>query len=726
LGEFEEYSKMKQVLVKGGGVLVQQVPAPHVSPRNILVRLAHSCISVGTEMASVEMSNLPLYRRALRQPQHVKRVLQIMRDQGIKRTWDRVTGQLNAGVPTGYSAAGVVIEVGAEVDGFRAGELVACAGAGIANHAELIDVPVNLAVKIPSGVGTERGSTVTLGAIAMQGVRRVNPTLGESVLVVGLGLLGQITAQLLRANGCRVMGVDLEMARVQTALENGMDAGFVAAEEDFVQRVHKETGGFGADAVIVTAATPGHELMSQAMKACRKKGRVVLVGDVGLNLKRIDMYAKELDFLISCSYGPGRYDASYEEYGQDYPLPYVRWTENRNMEAYLRLLAEGRVSLVNLKPEIFPVDQATEAYLSLKREGSKPLMVLLSYPQSDSVAERTVHLRPVKLAKGRIRVALAGAGSFAQGMHLPNLVKLRTAFDLQCVMSRTGANARAAATQYQAAYATTDYSQILSDENVDLIMIATRHNLHGRMVLEALRAGKHVFVEKPLTIFPEELDAIDEFYANNSDAPLLMVGFNRRFSPAIRRALEILARRSTPLIVNYRMNAGYIPPEHWVHSEEGGGRNLGEACHLYDLFNALTGSEYLTVSAHSIVPGSKQWKKNDNFAATITYGDGSVCSLTYTGLGDKSFPKETMEIFSGGKVISLHDYKTLAIAGGRYKGWRSMTQEKGQMEELKALADCLLRGKAWPIPLEQQIQATRIAFEVERQIHGTAPAAGAE
>src|SRR5262249_28087405 len=273
----------------------------------------------------------------------------------------------------------------------------------------------------------------------------------------------------------------------------------------------------------------------------------------------VDMYAKELDFFISCSYGPGRYDVSYEEYGQDYPLPYVRWTENRNMEEYLRLLAAGRVSLANLKPEIFAVDRAAEAYASLQREGSKPLLVLLSYPQNDSAPQRTVHLQPaMRLTKERIRVALVGAGSFAQAMHLPNLVKLRADFHLQCVMSRTGANARAAANQYQAAYATTDYSQVLHDENVDLVMIATRHNLHRRMGLEAHRPGKQVFVEKPLTIFPEELDAIDEFYANNSHAPLLMVGFNRRFSPAIRRAQEILARRSTPLIVNYRMNAGYI------------------------------------------------------------------------------------------------------------------------------------------------------------------------
>jgi predicted dehydrogenase/threonine dehydrogenase-like Zn-dependent dehydrogenase len=717
---------VKQVLVRGGSVLVQQVPAPRVSPKNILVRTAYSCISVGTEMAGVKMSGLPLYRRALKQPHHVKKVLQVMRDQGVKRTWDRVTGQLAAGLPTGYSAVGEIVAVGELVDGFRAGDQVACAGAGIANHAEMIDVPVNLAVKVPAGVSSEIASTVTLGAIAMQGVRRSNPTLGETFVVIGLGLLGQITAQLLRASGVRVIGIDLDSDRVRLALGNGMHDGINPGEDSVVDRVHKLTDGFGADAAIVTAATASHEVIAQAMQVCRKKGRVILVGDVGLNLDRNDLYKKELDFLISCSYGPGRYDSAYEDGGQDYPLPYVRWTENRNMEEYLKLLAEARISLANLSPQIFPVDRAPEAYDSLKQPGQKPLLALLAYPKSETALERTVTIREAKPKGNSVRVALVGAGGFAQGMHLPNMVKLRGDFNLHCVMSRTGANARTAATQYEASYATTDYEKVLNDENVDLILIATRHHLHGQMVLQGLRAGKHVFVEKPLTIVPEDLDAIDEFYRENKNAPVLMTGFNRRFSPAVDRVRTTLSGRTTPLIVNYRMNAGYIPLEHWVHTEEGGGRNLGEACHIYDLFNALTNSEHLMVSAQAIVPASKQWKRNDNFIATISYADGSVCSLTYTALGDKSFPKETMDLFCDGRVISLNDYKQLSIYGGKPSGWKSMTQEKGQLEELKALADCLLRGKEWPISLEQQLQATRIAFEVERHITSETLAAGAE
>lgn len=709
---------MKQVLIRGGGVAVEDVPAPQASPRSLLVRVEHSCVSVGTELSSVRMSGLPLYKRALKQPHHAKRVLEIGRNEGFARTYKRVRGLLAAGLPTGYSAAGVVVEVGEEVEGFRAGDRVACAGAGIANHAELIDVPVNLAVRIPEGLGTDAASTVTLGAIALQGVRRVQPTLGETVAVVGLGILGQLAVQLLRASGSRVIGSDLDASRIEKALAHGMAHG-IGAGEDFPRRVHELTDGFGADAVLITAATESDEVVRQAMQACRKKGRVVLVGDVGLHLQRADMYEKELDFLISTSYGPGRYDDVYELEGQDYPIGYVRWTENRNMEEYLRLVAEGRVSLDGLGQESFPVDDAEEAFEALKSGETKPLLVLLSYPERAEAASRTTRLRTLEPKPGRIGVALVGAGSFAQGQHVPNLIKLREHYELRAVMSRTGASAKAVAARAEATYATTDLDDVLADSAIDLVLISTRHDTHAGLALRALEAGKSVFVEKPLALNAEELDAIRAFY-DGRDGPLLMTGFNRRFSPAAVRLRELLAGRTAPLLATYRVNAGYVPPDSWVHGPEGGGRNIGEACHMYDLFLFLTGSTPVAVSATSIDPSSGAWRANDNFVATVRLEDGSVCTLAYTALGHRTYPKERLEVFAGGSVATLDDFRSLTVAGAAGGGWKSRTQRKGHEEELAALAAALRDGGPWPIPLEEQLAATRISFEVERQLRAGA------
>ncbi len=707
---------MKQILIKNGTVFVDEVAAPQVGANGLLVRTHFSCISTGTELSAVVNSGMPLYRRALKQPEQARRVLGMMKDQGIRRTLDRVRGKLSAGSPSGYSAAGQIIAVGELVVGFSVGDLVACAGAGIANHAEVISVPVNLAVKAPPGLGLDLAATVTLGSIAMQGVRRAQPTLGETVVVVGLGVIGQITAQLLAANGCYVIGADTDQHRIGLALENGLAHGINVASDSYVEVAKQMTDGFGADAVIITAASPSDQIVGDAANACRKRGRVVLVGDVGLHLRRADFYAKEIDFFISCSYGPGRYDPVYEDEGRDYPIGYVRWTENRNMEAYLRLIAQKKIRLENLMREPYNVDRASEAYATLQqRTENRPTIAILAYPERDGALQRTVVHRTVTQT-GRIRVGLIGGGGFAQGMHLPNMVRLRKDYELHCVASRTGSNAKAIATQYQAAYSTTDYERVLEDPDVDLVLIATRHDLHAKMTLEALRAGKNVLVEKPLAIHEDELTAVEEFFHDRTTSPMLCVGFNRRFSPAIRLARELIRNATTPLIVNYRMNAGYIPQNHWTHGSEGGGRNIGEACHIYDLFNFLTGSMMRSLHASSVVPRGNYWRKNDNFVAVVTYEDGSVCTLTYTAQGDSGFPKEQMEVFADGMVVSMNDFKSLTVAGTRHPGWKSAASQKGQLEELQAVAETLRRDAAWPIPLEQQIQATRISFEVERKI----------
>lgn len=713
---------MKQVLLRGGGVVVDEVPAPGVSDKNILVRVHWSCISVGTEAASMAAAAEPLYRRAIRQPENVRLAFRMMQEQGVGRTIRRIRGMLAAGQPSGYSAAGEVVAIGAQVEGFSLGDRVACAGAGIANHAELIDVPVNLAVPVPDRLALEDACTVTLGAIALQGVRRAAPTLGETILVIGLGILGQLTVQLLKANGCRVVGVDLDDSRLATAAQLGMNKGFNPACHDVVGQIQWLTDGLGADAAIVTAAASGNEIISQAMRACRKKGRVVLVGDVGLDLRREDFYRKELDFLVSTSYGPGRYDPAYEEGGQDYPLPYVRWTENRNMAAYLALLAEGRVRLSPLKPQAFSIDEAETAYRKINAPEDKPLLVLLRYQAGDGAARRSVKLASAATTRGgRVGVAVVGAGGFAQGMHLPNLVKLRDRFDLRWIVSRTGATAKAVSRQYEVPCAGTDFDEMLLDRDVELVLIATRHHLHADLALKALKAGKHVFVEKPLGLAEDELAALEAFYAEGLDGkPMLMTGFNRRFAPPVQRLAQWLRDRAGPLMISYRMNAGYLPPDHWVHGPEGGGRNLGEACHIYDLFAFLTGAPPVEVQAAGLHHSVAGTRSNENFSATLRYADGSVAQLLYTSLGAKDFPKEQMDVFVDGKVFSLVDYRALEAVGVKGGSWRSTTAQKGQFEELRELAAGLRGEPDWPIPLAEQLAASRIALSVEAALKRTA------
>ncbi|MCL6590050.1 MAG: bi-domain-containing oxidoreductase [Firmicutes bacterium] len=721
---------MKQVLIKNGQVLVEDVPAPLVEKGTLLVRVDHSCISSGTELQGLKTSGLPLWQRALRQPDHVRKVFQTAVHHGLRYTYNLVSGKLRAGSVTGYSAAGIVLEAGPGVTDFKPGDRVACAGAQCAYHAEIIRTPRNLAVPVPAETSLSEASTVALGAIALQGIRRLGPTLGETFVVIGLGIIGQLTCQMLRINGCSVIGVDLNPERVALALKNGLDFGINASGRE-VEQVAQITGAAGADGVIVTAAAPGDSIIASAFKMCRKKGRVVLVGDVGLKLNRADFYQKELDFLISASYGPGRYDSRYEEQGLDYPLGYVRWTENRNMMEYLHLLATGRLKLRPLITNVFPVAEAAAAYEALKSGPSKPVLVLLSYPQPGPPVTANAPLvrvianplaRPA--GKDRIRIAVVGAGGFAKGVHLPHLQQLSNLFSLRAVVSRNGQNAMAATRQFGASYATTDYRQVLEDREVDAVLIATRHNLHAQMALAALKAGKHVLVEKPLSLDPGELEAIIAFYGagnpDGKDLPLLLTGFNRRFSRFAKRIFELIQGRTNPMICNYRMNAGYLPEDHWIHQDEGGGRNQGEACHIYDLFTYFTDSKAVSVRAETLAPKTVYYRKDDNFVVTLKFADGSVAVLTYTALGCNAYPKESLEIFVDGKVIRLDDYRELRVYGAKDKGIQGKFIDKGQKDELIAFAQAIRQGSPWPNPLWQQVQATEIAFEAERQIRGGA------
>jgi predicted dehydrogenase/threonine dehydrogenase-like Zn-dependent dehydrogenase len=701
---------MKQVLIHKGAAVVTDVPSPRVEPGEVLVRVRTSCLSVGTEMSGVRQSAIPLWKKALHQPEKVATTLRMLATQGIRRTWSLIEERRDAAHPTGYSAAGVVVETGSAIRDLAPGDRVACAGAQYAHHAEFIRVPRNLCVLLPEDLDWAPASTVTLGAIALQGVRRAQPTLGETFVVIGLGILGQLTIQLLRAAGCRTIGVDIDARRITLARELGMDAAVNPDESGDSEQVARLTDGYGADGVII--------------KMCRKKGRVVLVGDVGLSLDRADFYAKEIDFLISSSYGPGRYDNRYEEQGLDYPLAFVRWTENRNMGEYLRLLSEKRVRTEPLVSARFPIADASAAYASLGGDSKgKPMMVLLDYPETETAPVRTVTLPGAPARReGRIRVAVIGAGGFARSAHLPNLGRLSSRFELHSVVGRSGPTALAAAKQFGARHASTDFDAVLADAEVDAVIIATRHHLHATMALAALKAGKHVLLEKPLALNAGELAALDAHMQSRGGAPgpVLLTGFNRRFSPYARRMKKLLQERSSPFMLNYRMNAGFLPADHWVHGVEGGGRNIGEACHIYDLFTYLADAKVTGISAQSITPAGGQFGRNDNFVATLAFAEGSLATLTYTALGARDFPKETGELFVDGKVAALEDYRRLNLHGVRSGSLRTTTQEKGLLEELQAFADSIQTGE-WAIPWWQQLEVTRASFAVEQALQPAKP-----
>lgn len=713
---------MKQVVIKSGQAVVEDIPVPVADAGTVLVRVDHSCISVGTEMAGVRATETPLWLQALKRPDKVLKVARMAATKGVGYTRDVVKGTMEAGSVVGYSAAGTVVATGDGVSIFKAGDRVACTGAQCAHHAEYICVPVNLTVPVPGNVSLAHASTVALGAIALQGVRRAEPTLGETFVVVGLGMLGQLTAQFLKANGCRVIGADIDAARLALAMDQGMDA--VLRKEDGDDQLSHLTGGVGADGVIVTAASESDEILAQAFAMCRRKGRVILVGDVGLNINRADIYAKELDFLVSTSYGPGRYDRRFEEEGLDYPVSYVRWTENRNMSAYLSLLATGEVNLEKLIGGVFSVDDAARAYQSLSESAQNPLSALLHYPgeHSDETGIDRIVLNPRAKAvtNDRIHVGIIGAGDFVKGSHLPNFATLQDVYCVSAVMSRTGHNAMTTANSAGARYATTDVDEILADDKIDLVMIGTRHNLHAGLALKALKMGKHVFVEKPLAMNEEDLAAIEDFFAGNKgkDTPVLMTGFNRRFSPIALLMREVLRKRINPAILNYRINAGAIPMDNWVHGPEGGGRNIGEACHIYDLFLYLLGSSVETVNVTGIRPSTDAVAGNDNFIVTLGFDDGSVASLTYTALGSRDYPKERLDVYVDGKVLAMDDFRDLDITGGSLQGLHHQASEKGQREELIALANSLKKGGDWPISLDQQLAATRISFQVESGLRG--------
>lgn len=701
---------------------------PLVSSGSVLIKTVYSCISAGTEISGVTSSGKSLIRRALEQPENVMKALNLVRSDGVVRTYKKLMGKLDRSTPTGYSLAGIAIAVGENVNDIDPGDHVAAAGAGIANHAEYVDVPRNLVMRIPEGLGFDLASSVTLGGIAMQGIRRANPAIGEYVVVFGTGILGQIAIQLLVASGARVIAIDLDRKRLELAQDMGAEIGFSPVDIDPVTSVKHYTGGYGADVVLFCANTSNSQTLSDAFAMCRKKGRLVMVGVWGSELKREDIYEKELDFLISTAYGPGRYDENYERRSLDYPYAYVRWTENRNMEEYLRLLADEKINIKPLIQSIYTIGRVEEAF-RLLQEPDRPLIVLLDYGQELPKDFKVLTKEPnllfndrvsPSIAGKKIRVGLIGAGDFAVGMHLPNLQKLNNIYEIRAICSRTGSKAQAIADQFDAKYATTNYGEIIEDSDIDLTMICTRHNLHGRMVLESLKAGKHTFVEKPLCISQQELDQIKAFYGLKPKnrkteylQPSLTVGFNRRFSRFAREVKDQLKRRINPLILHYRMNAGYIPLEHWVHTDEGGGRIIGEACHIIDLFSYFVATRVKSYAAADLTPTTDSLSRTDNKSIVLKYEDGSIGTLNYFAVGSKEMSKEYLEVHFDEKSIIVDDYKLLTGYGVNIPEIKTNIPEKGHFEELEELAKHLIGEKDdWLIPLDELLQTTEISFHL--------------
>lgn len=624
----------------------------------------------------------------------------------------------------GYSAAGEVIAVGDGVTDLVPGDLVACGGAGRANHADFVLVPRNLACKVPAGCDMKVAASATVGTIALQGVRRANATLGETICVVGLGLLGQITAQLLQASGCTVIGMDLDPKRVSRAKAAGMAHGVTSPEE--LQRLVRDlTAGRGVDRTLMVAATKSDAVINLAMEITRRRGTVVIVGDVGLNVQRAQFYRKEIDLLMSTSYGPGRYDSEYEEKGVDYPFAYVRWTLNRNMQSYLDLAVSGRIDIASLIDEVVPIDRATDLYRRLVTSGDAPLGVLIEYPEPTQTLPQPLDATRValrgyrKAQEGPANYVLVGAGAYGQSMLVPMMEKRRDRFFLRGVVSRDTIRGGNFVRERRLEIFATGLQPVLDDSSVQLIVIATRHMEHAKQVLAGIQAGKHVFVEKPMAVNWQQLDEIAQTYDALPQKPVVMVGFNRRFSPALQMLQKILEKRTSPMIINYRLNGGYIALDHWIQTEDGAGRNIGEACHMYDVFRFLTGNQVTSVSANSIDPQGGAYLRNDNFCATLGYKDGSVGNLVYTALGPKKgMQKELIEVFCDGEAYTVNDYKVLTRASDGEVLWKSDSADKGHSEEISRFGDAIAGAAPVPIPFDEIVETTAVALHIEDLLFG--------
>lgn len=677
---------MKQILqnLKDGTTEVADIPVPQVSRSGLLIRTSRTLVSAGTERMLVDFGKGNLLQKARSQPDKVKQVLEKIKTDGLMATINTVLNKLDTPLPLGYCNVGRVIEAGSAITAFSVGDRVISNG----KHADFVAVPQNLCAKIPDAVDDESATFTVIGAIALQGIRLLKPTLGETVVVTGLGLIGLVAVQLLRAHGCRVLGLDFDASKLALAREFGAETVNLAAGEDPIAIAQSYSRGRGVDAVLITASTKSNEPIHQAATMCRKRGRIVLVGVVGMEMSRADFYEKELSFQVSCSYGPGRYDPEYEERGHDYPVGFVRWTEQRNFEAILDMLADGRINFKPLVSHRFSVTEAEAAY-QLISEGN-PLGVLLEYAQDDSAQlQRSISITaPTATLSGKPALGFIGAGNYATAVLIPSFAK--TDARLVSVASASGVSGVHVAKKFNIENAATDSDALIADKSINAVVITTRHDSHADWVCKALNAGKHVFVEKPLALTREQLEKVAATHTANPQQ-ILMVGFNRRYAPHIVMAKRALQAKSGPKSFVMTVNAGAIPRDHWTQNLEiGGGRIIGEGCHFIDLLRFLAGSPI--VSTHAIGMGSTA--PHDTVIISLQFADGSIGTVNYFANGSKSFPKERLEVFAQGSILQVDNYRSLrAFNWPGVSNERSWKQDKGQQQCAQAFVQAIANGK---------------------------------
>lgn len=707
---------MKQILqsLKTGTVELADIPCPKAGPGQLLIRTRSSLISAGTERMLVDFGKANLLDKARQQPDKVRMVLDKIRTDGLVPTLTAVKNKLDQPLALGYCNAGVVIDVGPGVQGVAVGDRMASNG----KHAEVVSVPAILCAKVPDGVSDEAAAFTVIGSIALQGIRLSQPTLGEGFVVIGLGLIGLITVQLLRAHGCRVLGVDFDEAKLALARQFGASTVNPAQGEDVLAVAQAFSRNRGVDGVIITASTKSNEPVHQAAQMCRKRGRIVLVGVTGLELSRADFYEKELSFQVSCSYGPGRYDPEYEEKGQDYPLGFVRWTEQRNFEAVLDMLAEGHIDVTPLISHRFALIDFQQAYALVGGAGPS-LGIVMNYPSEaerpvPEVIRRVVALQVTGSKAATPVVGFIGAGNYAGQVLVPSFRDAGAR--LKTVASAGGVSGVHVGRKNGFEATTTEINSILADAETDAVVIATRHNSHARHICSALKAGKHVFVEKPLALNHQELKEIADAYelANAKERKILTVGFNRRFAPQVKRMKGLLDTVAEPKSFIVTVNAGAIPPEHWTQDPEiGGGRIIGEACHFIDLLRYLVSQPITGLQATIVGGGDAVAVHGDKMSFTLRFADGSFGTVHYLANGNKSFPKERIEVFCAGRVLQLDNFRRLTGWGwpgfGKMNLWR---QDKGNAACARAFVEAVREGGAEPIPFDELLEVTRVSFEV--------------